>query len=141
MLSLIAVLAACGGEVLTKTFERSEEGLVSALTYKYKNDKVVEQTANNTMTYDYLGVDSKEEAEKQLAPFIESYKGVEGITHKIEFKEFEATETLKVEYDKADFNKLKELEGMSFDSEEDVKRISMKKSEELLKSQGYTEKK
>ncbi|MNC67401.1 putative lipoprotein YehR precursor [compost metagenome] len=93
------------------------------------------------MQYSLLGVETKEEAEKQIGPLTESYKGVEGITYNIEYKESECIETLTVDYKKVDIAELRKIPGMSFDTEDDVKKISMKRSEELLKGQGYTEKK
>jgi uncharacterized lipoprotein YehR (DUF1307 family) len=141
MLTVIAVLAACGkGEALSKTFEREVNGTTSSLTYKYQNDIVIEQTSRSVTKFGDLGL-TKEEVEKQVKPLVEKFKNIKGITYDLDIKDTEMIESIKLDYSKADISELRGLPGMSFDSNEDVKKISMKRSEELLKSQGYTEKK
>lgn len=141
MLTVIVVLAACGkGETLTKTFEREENGTSSSLTYKYQNDIVIEQTSRSVTKFGDLGL-SKEEVEKKVEPLVNQFKNIKGLTYDLDIKDTEMIESIELDYSKADISELRGLPGMSFDTNEDVTKISMKRSEELLKSQGYTEKK
>lgn len=141
MLTVIAVLAACGkGETLSKTFEREVNGTTSSLTYKYQNDIVLEQTSRSVTKFGEMGL-TKEEVEEKVLPEVKKMENIKGLTYDLEIKDTEMIESIKLDYSEADISELRGLPGMTFDSNQDVKKISMKKSEELLKSQGYTEKK
>ena len=84
---------------------------------------------------------SKEEVEKKVEPLVNQFKNIKGLTYDLDIKDTEMIESIELDYSKADISELRGLPGMSFDTNEDVTKISMKRSEELLKSQGYTEKK
>ena len=116
-------LASCGSKIETKTFVGSpQDGIDSTLTYTYQGDKVLTQTAKNIVSYDKLGI-TKEEAKTALEPVSK-----------------QAIEKLTINYEKLDYDKAKKVDGIQIDGDSS-KGISMKKSQELVESEGYTEQK
>ncbi len=109
------------------------------LTYYYKGDKVVKQTSKNTIVYADLGL-TKEQAKKALDPVAKKYQGIEGLEDKVDYQDTQAVENLTIDYTKAKLSQLKGIPGITL-SGEDGQDISMKKSEEILKQEGFTEKK
>ena len=121
-------LASCGSKIKTKTFVGSpQDGIDSTLTYTYQGDKVLTQTAKNIVSYDKLGI-TKEEAKTALEPVSKPYEDKQAI------------EKLTINYEKLDYDKAKKVDGIQIDGDSS-KGISMKKSQELVESQGYTEQK
>ena len=120
-------LASCGSKIETKTFVGSpQDGIDSTLTYTYQGDKVLTQTAKNIVSYDKLGI-TKEEAKTALEPVSKQYEDIKGLDYKLT-------------YEKLDYDKAKKVDGIQIDGDSS-KGISMKKSQELVESQGYTEQK
>jgi uncharacterized lipoprotein YehR (DUF1307 family) len=143
LMVLVLVLSACGkGEVLTKSYEKkSNEGEI-VISYKYQGDIVNEQSTENKVPFSALGVTTKEEAEELLAPLVEQYKGLKGVTHKITYSDSEAVESVTVNFEEADFEQLRDVIGMDLGSGSNKNiKISLKKSEDDLKLKGYVEKK
>ncbi len=142
-LSLIFTLVACGGSVQTKTFVASKNGVDLEVTYTFSGDRVLKQTANNKIPYSALGVTTKEEAKAILDPISQQYQGIEGLEEKLDYGETQAIETLTIDYEKVDFEKLTtgEIPGVMIDeAAAKAKKISMKESEKLLLESGFTEK-
>ena len=120
----------------TVTLKTEENGVIMELTYKAVGDKVIEQTANNVMPYESLGVTTPEEAKKILAEFVVGYDETEGITHNIDYQDEQAVEKLTIDYETADLNEVGKLTGASFEGDVD-KGISLEKSIEMLEEQGF----
>lgn len=134
---LAVLLSACGGHS-TKVFEAEEEGFVVKISFKYKSDKVIEQTTENTLPYDVLGIPSKVEAEEFFGGFAKQFEGIEGITHEMTYNDDEVSEYLLINYDKVSYDEVKDLPGMLFEGDfEDG--VSMERTEKLLKDQGFEE--
>lgn len=138
VLILALLLTACGGSEETKSFELNNGAVIVKITYTYKGDKVTKQSTMNTIPYADVGLTSKEEAQELFDPLIEPFQGINGLTHKMEYKDSEAIETLSVEYKEADIDEIKKLPGMMIDGDTS-KGISMKESATLLESQGFKE--
>ncbi|SFQ96154.1 MULTISPECIES: YehR family lipoprotein [unclassified Enterobacter] len=135
---LVIAVSACGDKEESKTFEWSDGKTDLSLTYYYKNDVVLRQTAKNTLHYAGLGVANKEEAMQRLGPISEKYKSIKGVEESLDYSDTYATETLKVDYSVVDRDALQKIQGAEFTG--DVKEgISMSKSEALLKSRGFKE--
>lgn len=135
---LVIAVSACGDKEESKTFEWSDGKTDLSLTYYYKNDVVLRQTAKNTLHYAGLGVANKEEAMQRLGPISEKYKSIKGVEESLNYSDTYATETLKVDYSVVDRDALQKIQGAEFTG--DVKEgISMSKSEALLKSRGFKE--
>ncbi len=145
---LALALVGCGGggsssELESKTYVASLNGIEMELTYYYSGDKVYKQTAHNVMPYSALGISTKEEAQAMLEPISAEYQGIEGLEEKIEYGDTEAVETLSIDYEKVDFNKLVDgsIPGILMDEGIlQTKTISLKQSEELLIANGFTAK-
>lgn len=120
----------------TVTLKIEQEGVVSELTYTANGDKVTEQTANNEITYESLGVTNSEEAEEVLAEFVEGYGDTAGVTHSMDYQEDKAIETLTINYETADLEAVSELNGSTFEG--DLSQgISLKNSVNLLLQEGF----
>jgi len=137
---LLAFLVGCSGtKEETKVYTKQQKGVTMELTFYYKGDKVVKQTSKNTIVYADLGL-TKEQVKKQLDPVAKKYQGIEGLEDKLDFQETQVVENLTIDYTKAKLSQLKGMPGITIEAE-DGQDVSMKKSEELLKQQGFTEKK
>ncbi|SKA02403.1 Uncharacterized lipoprotein YehR, DUF1307 family [Pilibacter termitis] len=140
-LSLI-VLVGCGEEKGQKTFTQEKNGVSLSVTYYYTGDNVTKQTTKSSMPYSSLNAKTKEEAKKIADPLSEQYQGVKGLSEKLSYGKDTLTETIEVDYTKVDFDELSKIPSMILDENvKKTKKISMKKSEELLEKQGFKEKK
>jgi len=134
---LVMFLAACGQS--TKVYELKEDGMVSTVTIKHKDDEITEQISEDVMSYEMLGVSSKEEAEMFFGLMEQGVDSFPGIDFDVKYKKNELIQTVKIDYKKAD------LEGMfglgSMLTGEDFGDItSVKEMVQMLKEQGYKEK-
>lgn len=118
------------------TLESVQNGVTMKLTYKAEGDKVIEQTADNILPYESIGVTTAEEAEAILAEAVAGYQGVEGITYNIDYQEDQAIETLTMNYEEIDMDTAAELTGVILEG--DVSQgISLKRSVDMLLEQGF----
>lgn len=125
---------------LLKTFELKKDGSTVEISYYGVGDIAFKQTAKNELLYKVFPGGTKETAEQALKSLAEQYKGLNGITHKLEFKEDRVLEELEVNYKELDFEKAKNIPGMSFTG--DPKNgVNVTQSGELLKKNGFVEKK
>ncbi|EPH72686.1 hypothetical protein D929_01906 [Enterococcus faecalis 02-MB-P-10] len=136
----VLFLASCGAKTETMTFVGSPQaGIDSTITYTYKGDKVLTQTARNVISYDSLGM-SREEARETLDPLSSQYKDVKGINYNMTYEDKQAVEKLTIDYEDLDYDKAAKVDGIQIEGNSS-KGISMKKSQELVESQGYTKQK
>ncbi|CAM4088272.1 DUF1307 domain-containing protein [Listeria booriae] len=141
LLLILAVgLVGCGSKEESKTFTSEQNGMKMELTYTYKGDKVTKQTTKNVIPYKTLGVSTKEDAEKSLKALSDKYQGVKGLKESLTYNDDNVVESVEVDYENADLDKLAKIPGMLI-SGNTKKGISMKKSQEVLEKQGFTEKK
>lgn len=134
-------LTACsGGAPSETTLELNQPGSETSMTYYAEGDTVTKQTTKNVLSYEESGLVDKETAKEAVEPLAEQYRGVTGIEHNIEYGDTELTETLTVDYTKADISEVSKLAGTSFTGDADnAKKISLKQSVEALKAAGFTE--
>lgn len=131
-------LSGCGDKEQSKTFNWTDGKTEISLTYYYKDDVVLRQTAKNKIQYATLGATNKDAAMQRLGPISEKYKSINGVTENIDYQDSFATETLTVDYTKVDRNALQQIQGAAFTG--DVKDgVSMVKSQQLLESHGFKE--
>ena len=92
------------------------------------------------MPYTSLGVTTKEDAQAILDPIAAEYQGHDGLTEKIDYKEDHLVEVVEIDYSVVNVEEIRDIAGMVFEG--DVSNgISLKRSEEMLLEQGFTEKK
>jgi len=140
IVGLVIFLIACSGDKeATRTFELEHDGIMTTMIYTAKGDKVTMQTTENIIQYDLVGLASKDEAKELFAPMIEQFQNIDGLTHKLEYDDSKAVETLAIDYEVVNFEDVENLPGMSFSEDPKEKGVSMKKSVELLESQGFAE--
>ena len=135
---LALFLTACGSES-TRTFELEQDGIVTKMVYTTKGDKVTKQTTENIIQYDLAGIPSKVEAQELFAPLVKQFQDIDGVTHDLEYEDSKAIETLAIDYGVANYDDIKRLPGMEFSEDPKDKGVSMKKSIEILESQGFKE--
>ena len=135
---MLFVLSGCGEKEQSKTFNWTDGKTEISLTYYYKDDVVTRQSAKNKINYAAMGIANKEQAMQRLGPISEKYKAIKGVTESIDYQDTYATETLDVDYSKADRDALQQMQGSAFTG--DAKGgVSMSKSQQLLESRGFKE--
>jgi len=136
-LFLVMFLAACGQS--SKVYELKEDGISSTITLKHKDDEITEQISEDVMSYDMLGVSSKEEAEMFFGLMEQGMDNIPGIDFDVKYKKNELIQTVKIDYKKADLGEMFGL-GSMLTGEDFGDITSLKEMDEMLKEQGYTEK-
>ena len=131
-------LVACNSdsEEKTVTLQSEQNGVIMKLTYKADGDKVIEQTADNVVPYESLGVTTPEEAEGIFSELVAGYEGVKGITHNLDYQDDKIIETLTINYETADLNKVSQLTGSSFEGDLS-EGVSLQKSIDMLQEEGF----
>ena len=135
---MLFVLSGCGEKEQSKTFNWTDGKTEISLTYYYKDDVVTRQSAKNKINYAAMGIANKEQAMQRLGPISEKYKSIKGVTESIDYQDTYATETLDVDYSKADRDAHRQMQGSAFTG--DAKDgVSRSKSQQLLESRGFKE--
>ncbi|MHA4768781.1 YehR family lipoprotein [Staphylococcus capitis] len=134
----VAALSACSKEQ-TKTYEGDVNGKNVITSLTYKDDEVLKQSTIGTVKYDDLGIDQSQ-AKEMLKKDEKAFKGVKGVTYKVDYKDQKAVEHIDVDYKEVDVDKLKE--NLGFESAKAKKKdyVSMKKLVKQLKRNGLKEK-
>ena len=123
----------------TATYRYTDNnGTTIEMTYYAKGDRVYKQTANNIIPYSALGVKSAEEAKEVLEDVMARNQGVKGYTDEIEYKKDVIIETVTVDYNVANIDDIKNLQGAFFNDGDTKNGISFKKSIELLEKNGFS---
>ena len=112
------------------------------LTYYHLrgSDRVTKQVSESQLTYSALKVADAAAAKEKIADEAQKYQGITGVKESIEYKDTYLIEKVSVDYTKANLNELaKKLPEIKLDTPSGRKAtyISLKKSEQLLKKQGY----
>ena len=147
LVSIVAVfslitLIACGSQEKKMSFQRIDQNLQYdlRLTYYYKGDIVTKQTTNSFWSYKTLGATKKEDVKDRIDKASQMYQNIEGIKEKVTYEEKGVKETVEINFNKVNFDKLATLPGMYTDKNtRKSKKISMKASKELLTSKGFKE--
>ena len=147
LVSIVAVfslitLIACGSQEKKMSFQRIDQNLQYdlRLTYYYKGDTVTKQTTNSFLSYKTLGATKKEDVKDRIDKASQMYQNIKGIKEKVTYEEKGVKETVEINFNKVDFDKLATLPGMYTDKNtRKTKKVSMKASKELLTSKGFKE--
>ena len=122
MLFVIVLSTACSSKetTATKTFVKEQNGVKVTLVYTYieKDDKVVKQTSKTEALFSAFQGRDIEQLKKQIQDV-----------------------SVEVDYTDFDYEKAKGLPGMVFTGNPSTNKVSMEKSAEMLKSQGFEEQK
>lgn len=113
------------------------KNVITSLTYK--DDEVLKQSTIGTLKYDDLGID-KSQAKEIFKKDEKTFKGLKGVTYKVDYKDQKAVEHIEIDYKDVDVDKLKK--NLGFESAKAVKddHVSMHKIVKQLKRNGLKEK-
>ncbi len=137
MLFLLAI--SCSSQKTeTTSFELSQNGVTSTITYTHDGDKVLSQTATNTINYEESGLKDKDTAKQQLDPMVKKFEEMnsDAIEHSIEYQDKQVVENIKIDFTKIKPEEFKNLPG-TLSSGDISNGISLKESEKLLLNSGY----
>lgn len=135
----LLIIAGCGKKTEKATYQQVKNGVDSRVTYYYQDDKVVKQTTSNKITYTSLRSNNKSEAKDRIKDEVQKYNDTKGVKDKISYHDSYLNEHVSVDLNKASVNDFLKLSGdnNTSDSSSKKKYISLKKSEKLIKKQGY----
>ena len=147
LVSIVAVfslitLIACGSQEKKMSFQRIDQNLQYdlRLTYYYKGDIVTKQTTDSFWSYKTLGATKKEDVKDRIDKASQMYQNIKGIKEKVTYEEKGVKETVEINFNKVDFDKLVNLPGMYTDKNtRKSKKVSMKASKKFLTSKGFKE--
>lgn len=140
-LLVVLMVSGCGTDESSKTYIQETKGVSIELTCYYHGDTVTKQVAKNTINYTALG-QSKEDIKTLFEASSQAYQGMKGVKESVSYDEDKAIETLTIDYTKVDFKALQKLPGVTLDKETLAsEKVSLAKTEALLKKAGYTLKK
>lgn len=134
ILLLAVILTACGSA--TKSFVIEQDGISVTTTYTHKGDTVTAQSTETTMSYEAVGIESKEEAESLDEELIEEFKDTNGVEMITNYKDKEATVTIKLDYTKISKEDFKKLTGEDFDGDLS-KDVSLEETEKNMEKAGF----
>lgn len=116
--------------------QAEQNGVTVKVIYKADGDKVIEQTADNTIPYEAIDVTTAEEAEEILADAVAGYQDAKGITHTMDYQDDKVIESLTIDFETADMEEVSELTGII--SEGEISEgISFRRSVDMLLKQGF----
>lgn len=121
------------------TLESDQDGILMEITYKADGDMVTEQLAHNEMSYEALGVESKEEAKELdlLKETEETYNEIDDVEYELDFRDDEVIEDIEIDFTKADMEAVANLIGSEFEG--DVEQgVSLSGSVDMLIASGFT---
>src|SRR5699024_12583402 len=95
------------------TLESDQDGIVMEITYKADGDMVTEQLAHNEMSYEALGVESKEEAKELdlLKATEETYNEIDDVEYELDCRDDEVIADIEIDFTKADMEAVANLIG------------------------------
>lgn len=146
MLFVIVLATACSSKeatTVTRTFVRETNGVKTTVVYHYieKEDKVVKQTSKTEGAFSSFKDQDIEKIKQQLQTFSKQYQGIKGLKETLEITDDKFVEEVEVDYTDFDYEKAKNLPGMSFSGDPTKTKVSMEKSAKMVISQGFTEQK
>lgn len=146
MLFVIVLATACSSKeatTVTRTFVRETNGVKTTVVYHYieKEDKVVKQTSKTEGAFSSFQGQDIEKIKQQLQTFSKQYQGIKGLKETLEITDDKFVEEVEVDYTDFDYEKAKDLPGMSFSGDPTKTKVSMEKSAEMVISQGFKEQK
>lgn len=137
VLSTVA-LTACSKE-RTKTYEGDVNGKEVITSLTYKDDEVLQQSTLATIKYDDLGIDQSQ-AKEMFKNDENAFKGIKGVTYKVDYKDQKAVEHIDIDYKDADIDKLKKNLGFISSDAKKGEHVSMDRVVKQFKRNGLKEK-
>lgn len=138
ILLTLCLLAGCSGandNTTTTVCSVEIEGLKTTNTLVANEDKIVSQKIENEMDYS-----AWELSEEDVKDAVETYKGlydIDGVSYEYEIKDNILTEKISVNFEKADFDELKDVNLINTENE-NITYVSLEKTIESLEDYGFS---
>ena len=108
------------------------------IEFKHKGDDITKLSQKEIISFKSLGVDNANDAQALLDSKVDKIPSIEGYENKIKVTENNVVETIKIDFDKIDADKINEISGLNFIGDPS-KNISLEKSIKELKKSGFKE--
>ena len=132
---LIALFVVGCSKAETKTYVYEASGFQSEVVFTYSKEKISKRVSTTTLTFKDLNM-TREQIESVTKDLSEKYNSLDGVEHKLEFSDEKVVETMTVDYEKVNVEQAKGLSGLEF-----VEKSNITEAENILKENGYSEKK
>lgn len=140
--SFVQKTAASNHPPQTKTFRRKVGDLDITLTYRYKDDVVLQQVAEDITPYDLLQAKNRMEAKAVMDKISASYIQLPGVSQKVKFLNNRAHEFLTIDFTQASIQQLCTLKDISIGmiiTDCTVDWLTMTNVERFLREQAFSE--
>lgn len=134
-LSLV-ILVGCAEKEEKSIYEYKQDGIKLTFNYFHKKDIVQKQINENESSFENLNVTSAEEAKTLVDKVKDQYNAVKGVNYQADISDNKVIEKIEIDYNNLDFEAAKKIQGTKFTSE-NVQKVSMKKTEEVLLQMGF----
>ena len=138
LLALLIILTACSSTQQKVVFEKDSEGAKTTITYHADGDVVYRQEVVNVIDSNYLSV-TPDDVKSQLEETQNAYNNIKGTTYDYNMDEDGIiTEKISVDFKDLDTEAYQKLNSGNIDGDLS-KGVSLQKSVEYVKQQGFVE--
>lgn len=138
LMFVLFLLVGCGGSDSSETMvcKGTTSGVIEVTnTVEYNGDKVLKQEIKNEVTLEKLGL-NKESLEALVSQYSSAYD-IEGVTYEYSISEEGLfTETIGIDFEKADFAKLQSAGLIESEDGEEISFVSFSATKEALETFG-----
>lgn len=120
------------------TLKNTEDHKNITIKFKHKGDDITKLYQKEIIPFESLGVDNANDAQALLDSKVDQIPSIEGYENKIKVTENNVVETIKINFDNIDADKINEIPGLNFIGDPS-KNISLEKSIKELKKSGFKE--
>lgn len=143
ILLMAFTISSCGsnsqyGDNHSVTLKNTEDHKNITIKFEHKGDDITKLSQKEIIPFKSLGVDNANDAQALLDSKVDKIPSIEGYENKIKVTENNVVETIKIDFDKIDADKINEISGLNFIGDPS-KNISLEKSIKELKKSGFKE--
>ncbi|WAW15550.1 DUF1307 domain-containing protein [Peptostreptococcus equinus] len=143
MASFIAFsLIGCEEKVVTKKYEGTKDKIKIEAMYTAKGDNITKSVEKVSIKYADIGAQDQEQKDavkNEMNKDIEKINKFKGVKANLESNNDGITLTADIDYTKADIKELNSNEITKIDGADDTKSISLEKTDEQMKKDGFKE--
>lgn len=143
ILLMAFTISSCGsnsqyGDKHSVTLKNTEDHKNITIKFEHKGDDITKLSQKEIISFKSLGVDNANDAQALLDSKVDQIPSIEGYENKIKVTENNVVETIKINFDNIDADKINEIPGLNFIGDPN-KNISLEKSIKELKKSGFKE--
>lgn len=143
ILLMAFTVSSCGsnsqyGDNHSVMLKNTEDHKNITIKFEHKGDDITKLSQKEIISFESLGVDNANDAQVLLDSKVDMIPSIEGYENKIKVTENNVVETIKIDFDKIDSNKINEIPGLNFIGDPS-ENISLEKSIKELKKSGFKE--